>query len=132
MGERNINNIRVQSIYSVTFDLKTKKWSKERKLLMNGYIKKSPTNSGLMKRPSRDGMPVIDIMKDGTYVMVFEGTYRDLNYTYFTGDKLEENHPFEIVISYSKDGENWSNPTEVFVPKNNGSKARDRDRKSVV
>jgi hypothetical protein len=27
------------------------------------------------------------------------------------------------VISYSKDGENRSNPTEVFVPKNNGSKA---------
>ena len=51
MGERNINNIRVQSIYNVTFDLKIKKWPKERKLLMNGYIKKSPTNSGLMKRP---------------------------------------------------------------------------------
>ena len=94
MGERNINNIRVQSIYSVTFDLKTKKWSKERKLLMKGYIKKSPTNSGLMKKPSRDGIPAIDIMKDGTYVMVFKGTYRDLNYTDFTGDKLEENHPF--------------------------------------
>ena len=123
MGEKNINNIRVQSIYSVTFDLKTKMWSKNRTMLMNGYIKKSPTNSGLMKRPSRDGMPVIDIMKDGTYVMVFEGTYRDSNYTYFTGDKLEEFHPFEIVISYSKDGEIWSNPTEVFVPKNNGSKA---------
>ena len=123
MGERNINNIRVQSIYSVSFDLETKMWSKNRKIVMNGYIKKSPTNSGLMKRPSRDGMPVIDIMKDGTYVMVFEGTYRDLNYTYFTGDTLEENHPFEIVISYSKDGEIWSNPIEVFVPKNNGSKA---------
>ena len=26
------------------------------------------------------------------------------------------------MISYSKDGENWPNPTEVFVPKNNGSK----------
>ena len=51
MGERNINSIRVQSIYNVTFDLKIKKWPKERKLLMNGYIKKSPTNSGLMKRP---------------------------------------------------------------------------------
>ena len=61
---------------------------------MNGYIKKSPTNSGLMIRPSRDGIPAIDIMKDGAYVMVFEGTYRDLNYTDFTGDKLEENHPF--------------------------------------
>lgn len=61
---------------------------------MNRYIKKSPTNSGLMKRPSRDGISAIDIMKDGTYVMVFEGTYRDLNYTDFTGEKLEENHPF--------------------------------------
>jgi hypothetical protein len=33
-------------------------------------------------------------MKDGTYAMAFEGTYRDLNYTDFTGDKLEKNHPF--------------------------------------
>ena len=101
----------------------TKKiWSKKRKLIMNGYIKKSPTKSGLNKKISRDGMPVTDVMKDGTYVMVFEGTYRIKDYEYFTGSSLNEYHPFEIVISYSKDGENWSNPVEIYRGHNNGSK----------
>ena len=111
-----------QSIYSHTFDLTRKKWSSKRKLLMNGYIKKSPTKSGLNKKISRDGMPVTDVMNDGTYVMVFEGTYRSKSYNYFTGGLLDEYHPFEIVISYSKDGENWSNPVEIYHANNNGSK----------
>lgn len=111
-----------QSIYSHTFDLTRKKWSSKRKLLMNGYIKKSPTKSGLNKKISRDGMPVTDVMNDGTYVMVFEGTYRSKSYNYFTGSLLDEYHPFEIVISYSKDGENWSNPVEIYHANNNGSK----------
>ena len=89
---------------------------------MNGYIKKSPTKSQLNKKISRDGMPVTDVMKDGTYVMVFEGTYRRQSYDYFTGGSLKEYHPFEIVISYSKDGENWSNPIEIYQEHNNGSK----------
>ena len=83
--------------------MKTQKWSLERKIIMNGYIKKSPTNSGLLPRISRDGMPVLDVMKDGTYVMVFEGTYRNVDYLNFTNGKLEEFHPFEILLSYSKD-----------------------------
>jgi hypothetical protein len=116
------DNKKTQSIYSQTFNIKTYEWSKERKIIINGYLKKSPTKSGLIERISRDGMPVLDIMKDGTYVMVFEGTYRNYNYTYFTNNKLEEYHPFEILISYSKDGINWSNPVEVYVPKNDGSK----------
>ena len=111
-----------QSIYSHTFDISTMKWSSKRKIVMNGYIKKSPTNSGLNKRISRDGMPVTDVLKDGTYVMVFEGTYRRGSYTYFTGGTLKEYHPFEIVISYSKDGENWSNPIEIYHGHNKGSK----------
>ena len=111
-----------QSIYSHTYDMKRKIWSKKRKLIMNGYIKKSPTKSGLNKKISRDGMPVTDVMKDGTYVMVFEGTYRRKDYKYFTGGSLEEYHSFEIVISYSKDGENWSNPIEIYHGHNNGSK----------
>ena len=102
--------------------MKRKIWSKKRKLIMNGYIKKSPTKSGLNKKISRDGMPVTDIMKDGTYVMVFEGTYRRKDYKHFTGGSLEEYHSFEIVISYSKDGENWSNPIEIYHGHNNGSK----------
>ena len=111
-----------QSIYSHTYDFLTSKWSKKRKLIMNGYIKKSPTKSGLNKKISRDGMPVTDIMKDGTYIMVFEGTYRRDSYKYFTGGELDEYHPFEIVISYSKDGENWSNPVEIYHGHNKGSK----------
>ena len=111
-----------QSIYSHTYDMKRKIWSKKRKLIMNGYIKKSPTKSGLNKKISRDGMPVTDVMKDGTYVMVFEGTYRRKDYKHFTGGSLEEYHSFEIVISYSKDGENWSNPIEIYHGHNNGSK----------
>ena len=113
---------REQSIYSHTYDIEKKKWSKKRKLIMNGYIKKSPTKSGLNKKISRDGMPVTDVMKDGTYVMVFEGTYRRYYYKYFTGGSLDEYHPFEIVISYSKNGENWSNPIEIYHGHNQGSK----------
>ena len=30
---------------------------------------------------------------------------------------------FEIVLSYSKDGINWSNPVEIYVSKNNGTKS---------
>ena len=113
---------REQSLYSHTFDLSTNKWSKKRNIIMNGFIKKSPTKSGLNKRISRDGMPVTDVMKDGTYVMVFEGTYRRKKYVYFTGGELDEYHPFEIVISYSKDGINWSNPIEVYNGHNKNSK----------
>ena len=111
-----------QSIYSHIYDLKKKEWSAKRKIIMNGYIKKSPTKSGLNKKISRDGMPVTDVMKDGTYVMVFEGTYRSENYEYFTGGKLKQYHPFEIVISYSKDGEKWSNPVEIYHGYNKDSK----------
>ena len=111
-----------QSIYSHTYDFINKKWSEKRKLIMNGFIKKSPTKSGLNKKISRDGMPVTGVMKDGTYVMVFEGTYRREEYNYFTGGSLEEYHPFEIVISYSKDGENWSNPVEIYHGNNKDSK----------
>ena len=111
-----------QSIYSHTYDMSKKTWSIKRKLIMNGYIKKSPTKSGLNKKISRDGMPVTDVMKDGTYVMVFEGTYRREDYKYFTGGSLDEYHSFEIVISYSKDGENWSNPVEIYHGHNKGSK----------
>ena len=111
-----------QSIYSHIYDIKRKKWSTKRKLIMNGYIKKSPLKSGLNKKISRDGMPVTYIMKDGTYVMVFEGTYRSKSYTEFTGGELKQYHHFEIVMSYSKNGENWSNPVEIYQGHNKGSK----------
>ena len=90
---------------------------------MDGSIKKSPTGSGLIKRISRDGMPVATTMKDGTYVLIFEGTYRDKDYPLLTGKFLGHHKWFEIVMSYSKDGINWSNPVEIYVSKNNGTKS---------
>ena len=116
-------NYMVQNIYTQAYDIKNKRWSKERKLIMDGSIKKSPTGSGLIKRISRDGMPVATTMKDGTYVLIFEGTYRDRDYPLLTGKYLGHHKWFEIVLSYSKDGINWSNPVEIYVSKNNGTKS---------
>ena len=116
-------NYMVQNIYTQTYDIKEQKWSDERTIIMDGSIKKSPTGSGLIKRISRDGMPVATTMKDGTYVLIFEGTYRDRDYPLLTGKYLGHHKWFEIVMSYSKDGINWSNPVEIYVSKNNGTKS---------
>ena len=116
-------NYMVQNIYTQTYDIKEQKWSNERTIIMDGSIKKSPTGSGLIKRISRDGMPVATTMKDGTYVLIFEGTYRDRDYPLLTGKYLGHHKWFEIVMSYSKDGINWSNPVEIYVSKNNGTKS---------
>ena len=116
-------NYMVQNIYTQIYDMKNHKWSESRNLIMDGSIKKSPTGSGLIKRISRDGMPVATTMKDGTYVLIFEGTYRDRDYPLLTGHYLGHHKWFEIVMSYSKDGINWSNPVEIYVSKNNGTKS---------
>ena len=118
-----IDNYRTQNIYSQTFNINSKIWNIKRNLIMDGSKKKSPTGSGLIKRISRDGMPVVSKMKNGTYILVFEGTYRDSDYPSLTGSRLVEYHWFEILLSYSRDGINWSNPVEVYIPKNNGSKS---------
>ena len=116
-------NYMVQNIYTQSYDIENTKWSEERTLIMDGSIKKSPTGSGLIKRISRDGMPVATTMKDGTYVLIFEGTYRDRDYPLLTGKYLGHHKWFEIVMSYSKDGINWSNPVEIYISKNNGTKS---------
>ena len=116
-------NYMVQNIYTQTYDIYNQKWSEERTLIMDGSIKKSPTGSGLIKRISRDGMPVTTTMRDGTYVLIFEGTYRDHDYPILTGKYLGHHKWFEILMSYSKDGVNWSNPVEIYVSKNNGTKS---------
>ena len=116
-------NYMVQNIYTQTYDMRNQKWSEERTLIMDGSILKSPTGSGLIKRISRDGMPVATTMKDGTYVLIFEGTYRDRDYPLLTGKYLGHHKWFEILMSYSKDGINWSNPVEIYVSKNNGTKS---------
>ena len=55
--------------------------------------------------------------------LIFEGTYRDRDYPLLTGKYLGHHKWFEIVLSYSKDGINWSNPVEIYVSKNNGTKS---------
>ena len=51
-------NYKVQNIYTQTYNLEKNIWLDERTLIMDGAMKKSPTGSGLIKRISRDGMPV--------------------------------------------------------------------------
>lgn len=101
-------NYRCQYIQSK--ELVNDEWMNS-KIIMNGAIKKTVGNN---TRVSRDGMPVYAKMHDGTYVLVFEGTYRD---------RENPAHPFEILLSYSKDGKNWSNPVEIYVPSGSGTKA---------
>ena len=114
---------KTQYLMAQTYDMESNSFSSDRKILIDGSANKSPTGSGLKARISRDGMPVFDRMSDGTYVMVYEGTYRDNDYNTLTGETLSEAHPFEIMMSYSKDGITWSNPVEIYTPHNNLSKS---------
>ena len=90
---------------------------------MEGTKKRKPTGSEIKKRISRDGMPTINKMKNGKFVLVFEGTYRDRRYPLLTGEHLDEYHSFEILLSYSNDGIIWSNPVEIYTSHYNLSKA---------
>ena len=117
------DNYRAQNIYSQIFDINENKWSSERRIVMDGTIKRKPKGSEIIKRISRNGMPVINKMKNGQYVLVFEGTYRDRRYPLLTGAHLKEYHSFEILLSYSNDGIIWSNPVEIYIPHYNLSKA---------
>jgi len=116
-------NYRAQNIYAQILDINEKKWSPERRIIMDGTIKRKPTGSEIKNRISRNGMPVINKMKNGKYVLVFEGTYRDRRYPLLTGAYLDEYHSFEILLSYSNDGIIWSNPIEVYTSHYNLSKA---------
>lgn len=117
------DNYRAQSIYAQIFDIDKKKWNSERRIVMDGTIKRKPTGSEIKERISREGMPVINRMKNGKYVLVFEGTYRDRRYPLLTGTYLKEYHSFEILLSYSDDGIVWSNPVEIYTSHYNLSKA---------
>ena len=104
-------NYETQYIVSRSWDPVLNVW-RERKIILDGTVMKTV---GGITDFSRDGMPVFDRLSDGTYVLAVEGTYRRTNNR---GD-----NPFIIMISYSKDGVNWSTPVEVYVPKGMGSKA---------
>lgn len=80
------------------------------------YIGSRWTNRTILsdgeKHDSRDGMPVWCRLLDGSYALVIESTkYRD------------EGYPFVIQILTSKDGYNWSEPMDVYIPSTEGSKA---------
>ncbi len=107
-GDKNLN---YQSQYLISRVWDGTNWV-NRKIIMNGAIQKTV---GGITEISRDGMPVFDQMHNGTYVVVFEGTYRRAD--------ANGRRQFEILLSYSKDGETWSNPIEVYVPNQFGSKA---------
>ena len=117
------DNYRAQNIYAQILDINKKKWSSERRIVMDGTKKRKPKGSKIKKRISRDGMPTINKMKNGMFVLVFEGTYRDRRYPLLTGKRLDEYHSFEILLSYSNDGIIWSNPVEVYTSHYNLSKA---------
>ena len=116
-------NFMVKNIYSQIFNFINQTWSEERNIIMDGSVKKSPTGSRLEKRISKEGMPAVTTMKDGTYVLVFDGTYRDQNYPLLTGKYLNDYKWTELLMSYSKDGVNWSNPIEIYISKNNNTKS---------
>ena len=90
---------------------------------MDGTIKRKPKGSEIKERISRNGMPVINKIKNGKYILVFEGTYRDRRYPILTGAHLDQYHSFEILLSYSNDGIIWSNPVEIYTSHYNLSKA---------
>ena len=56
------------------------------------------------KHNSRDGMPVICKLSDGTYAMVIESSC------------MRGTYPFIIQILFSEDGINWSDPKNIWVP----------------
>ena len=128
MGNKSISNktednYRAQNIYAQILDINNKKWSSERRIVMDGTMKRKPTGSEIKKRILRDGMPTINKMKKGKFLLVFEGTYRDRRYPLLTGEHLDEYHSFEILLSYSNDGIIWSNPVEIYTSHYNLSKA---------
>lgn len=104
-------NYETQYIVSRSWNETTQKWN-ARKIVLDGTKQKQV---GAIYDFSRDGMPVFDKLSDGTYVLVVEGTYRRT--------AARGNNPFIILLSYSKDGINWSTPVEVYVPKGPGTKA---------
>lgn len=67
-----------------------------------------------VKHDSRDGMPVWIPLSSGGYALVIESTH--LRHE-------EGEHPFVIQMLYSPDGQAWTEPTDIFIPKTDHSKA---------
>ena len=63
------------------------------------------------KHNSRDGMPVVCNLSDGSYAMVIESS------------SMRSNFSFIIQIMFSEDGIVWSEPKTVFMPTVKGNYA---------
>lgn len=63
------------------------------------------------KHNSRDGMPVVCQLSDGTYAMVIEST------------AMRNQYSFIIQILFSEDGITWSEPRTIHTPTVNGNYA---------
>lgn len=105
------NDHEFQYLCCKELDSVNKQWTK-RHICINGLEIKE--NSDLPQVTSRDGMPVVAKMHDGTYVMAFEGTYR-------RKDPIK--HPFITLLSHSNDGIHWSDPVEIYRPYGVGTKS---------
>ena len=67
-----------------------------------------------VKHDSRDGMPVWIPLSSGGYALVIESTHLRNG---------AGRHPFVIQLLYSRDGREWTEPADVFIPSTEGSKA---------
>ena len=67
-----------------------------------------------VKHDSRDGMPVWIPLRNGGYALVIESTHLR---------REKRSHPFVIRLLTSRDGEEWSEPEDIFIPSSDGSKA---------
>lgn len=92
-----------QNICYVTYDLETKTWNKTQRVAING-----------ISRNSRDGMPVVTQLSDGSFAMVFEAF--DYNRRSYNG--VYGQSPFVISMSRSADGKSWSTPVPIAAPQN--------------
>ena len=130
LGKRGSFRADYETQYIISRTWEGSSWSSAN-IVLDGTKQKTVSNSSGFSITdfSRDGMPVFDRLSNGTYVLVVEGTYRDNTLPSGSARTKDdkgntiETHPFEILLSYSKDGITWTDPVEIYVPKGEGTKA---------
>ncbi|MBQ4150786.1 MAG: hypothetical protein IJC81_03160 [Clostridia bacterium] len=88
-----------QNISYALYDISKNEWSENIYTAINGYVRKS-----------RDGMPVVTKLIDGTFAMVVEA------HDYASSMGEGNDCPFVIGLSRSEDGKVWSEPVPVMAP----------------
>ncbi|MBQ9428451.1 MAG: hypothetical protein IJU41_02775 [Clostridia bacterium] len=90
-----------QNIVYNLYTVSTGTWSEQNYVAIDG-----------VSRNSRDGMPGVTVLADGTFAMVFEAfDYHNRSYNNTYG-----NAAFVISMSRSTDGRNWSTPIPIAAP----------------